>query len=108
MAGGEEDGDYMGDLSLFLLPEDSTPSTKKICSIGKKSTSVPKFKRPKTITWMEKRMLEKERKQREEDEHTMARLESAIPESNIGFRMLQKMGYEPGTALGKEGAGGGG
>lgn len=50
-------------------------------------------------------MIEKERKQREEDEHTMARLEAAIPESNIGFRMLRKMGYEPGKALGKDGFG---
>lgn len=41
----------------------------------------------------------------EEDEKTLANIQSAIPQSNIGFKMLKQMGYTPGSALGKEGSG---
>ncbi|KAI0511891.1 hypothetical protein KFK09_012525 [Dendrobium nobile] len=105
MAGGEEDDDYMGDISLFIPPEDSTLSKKKFTSKESEHPLAPKLKRPKTLSWQEHRQLEKERKQREEDEQTKARLDAAIPESNLGFRMLRQMGYKPGTALGKEGCG---
>ncbi|KAL0919417.1 hypothetical protein M5K25_011511 [Dendrobium thyrsiflorum] len=105
MAGGEEDDDYMGDISLFIPPEDSTLSKKKFTSKANEHPLAPKLKRPKTLSWQEHRKLEKERKQREEDEQTKARLDAAIPESNLGFRMLRQMGYKPGTALGKEGCG---
>lgn len=43
--------------------------------------------------------------QEEEDKQTLANLESAIPQSNIGFKMLKQMGYTPGSTLGKEGSG---
>lgn len=65
----------------------------------------PKPKFPKRLNWQERRRLEKERKQREEDERTRASLEEAIPDSNMGFRMLKMMGYKPGSALGKDGGG---
>ncbi|XP_010928444.1 uncharacterized protein [Elaeis guineensis] len=102
--GGGEDDDYMGDLSLFIPPEDSCSQKKKF---GPKiqSPEAPKPKRPKGISWQEQRRLERERKQREEDERTMAGLEAAIPETNVGFRMLRQMGYTPGSVLGKGGAG---
>jgi len=45
----------------------------------------------------ERRRQERERKQREEDARTMAGLAEAIPESNVGFRMLKQMGYDPGA-----------
>ncbi|RRT74594.1 hypothetical protein B296_00032191 [Ensete ventricosum] len=67
--------------------------------------SKPKPKWPKGLSWQEQRRLERERKQREEDERTRASLESAIPVSNVGFRMLKMMGYKPGSALGKDGGG---
>lgn len=60
---------------------------------------------PKGLSWQERRRLERERKQREEDELTRASLEEAIPDSNMGFRMLKMMGYKPGSALGKDGGG---
>ncbi|XP_020583012.1 G patch domain-containing protein 11 [Phalaenopsis equestris] len=105
MAEGEEDDDYMGDISLFLPPEDSSSSKKKFISKPNEPPFAPKLKRPKTLSWQEHRKFEKERKQREEDEQTKARLDASIPESNLGFRMLRQMGYKPGTALGKEGCG---
>lgn len=62
-------------------------------------------KKPKTQNWQEQRKVERERKQREEDEQTLANIEAPIPQSNIGFRLLKQMGYTPGAALGKEGSG---
>lgn len=49
--------------------------------------------------------MEKERKQQEEDEQTLAKIEAPIPQSNIGFKLLKQMGYIPGSSLGKDGAG---
>lgn len=49
--------------------------------------------------------MEREIKQKEEDERTLAGIQSAIPESNIGFKMLKNMGYSPGSSLGKNGIG---
>lgn len=65
---------------------------------------VPNKKR-KVLNWQERKKLKREQKQIEEDQKTLVNLESAIPESNIGFKMLKQMGYTPGSALGKEGSG---
>lgn len=106
MAGnsGADDDDYMGDLSLFL-PPDPFPSSNKRPGAKVPPPEPPKRKRPKAANWQEQRRLDLERKQREEDQMTQAGLDVAIPASNIGFKMLRQMGYSPGTALGKDGAG---
>lgn len=62
-------------------------------------------KKPKAFNWQEQRRQDRERKQFEEDEQTLARIEAPIPQSNIGFKLLKQMGYTPGAALGKEGSG---
>ncbi|CAL9192362.1 uncharacterized protein LOC135615213 isoform X1 [Musa acuminata AAA Group] len=109
MAGRDGDGgdgdDYMGDLSLFLPAKLDTDKTNKFGSKAKQNQPEPKPKWPKGLSWQEQRRLERERKQREEDERTRASLESEIPASNVGFRMLKMMGYTPGSALGKDGGG---
>lgn len=62
-------------------------------------------KKSKAQNWQEQRKLKRERKQIEEDMQTLENLGSAIPQSNIGFKLLKQMGYTPGSALGKEGSG---
>lgn len=62
-------------------------------------------KKPKFFNWQEQRKLKREKQQHEEDQQTLTNIESAIPQSNIGFKMLRQMGYTPGSALGKEGSG---
>ncbi|KAG9456711.1 hypothetical protein H6P81_001219 [Aristolochia fimbriata] len=100
----EKEEDYMGDLSLFLSPQTSDPPPK---TWKKKSLSLPpsKDKKPKAHNWQEQRKIDRERKQRQEDQQTLEKCESAIPPSNVGFKMLQQMGYKPGSALGRDGIG---
>lgn len=59
----------------------------------------------KPLSWQEQRKLKRQQKQIEEDQQTLSNLESAIPQSNIGFKMLKQMGYSPGSTLGKDGSG---
>lgn len=70
------------------------------------SSSQPSNKKGKVINWQDQKRHEKERKQLEEDQQTLENLKSAIPQSNIGFKLLKQMGYTPGSALGKEGSSG--
>ncbi|KAL0359451.1 UNVERIFIED_CONTAM: hypothetical protein Sangu_0794500 [Sesamum angustifolium] len=107
MAGAEEEDDYMGDLSQFLPPEVSQSSASKGSgpSGGKLVVSNSTSKKSKTQNWQEQRKLKRERRQIEEDMQTLENLGSAIPQSNIGFKLLKQMGYAPGSALGKEGSG---
>ncbi|MCL7039061.1 hypothetical protein MKW94_025033 [Papaver nudicaule] len=104
-----DEDDYMADLSVFLPPETSQQPSKfqlkKKNLISKPPSHEPKNKKSKTLNWQEQRKIDREKKQREEDEKTLTNMESAIPQSNIGFKMLKQMGYNPGSALGKSGSG---
>lgn len=53
----------------------------------------------------EKKKVVQEHGKKAEEVQRKEGLESAIPASNIGFKMLQQMGYTAGTALGKHGQG---
>lgn len=99
-----EDEDYMGDLSKFLPTESSEPSKpKKVANFsGNRTFDSPQ--QPSKKKWKNPK-LDREKKQFEEDQQTLANLETAIPQSNIGFKLLKQMGYTPGSALGKEGSG---
>ncbi|KAK8600703.1 hypothetical protein V6N13_059559 [Hibiscus sabdariffa] len=103
----EEEEDYMGDLSQFLPPETSNSSKLSLKKIPNTNplSSQPSKKKSKKLNWQEQRKLERERKQLEEDEQTLAKIDAPIPQSNIGFKLLKQMGYTPGAALGKEGSG---
>ncbi|KAI4300710.1 hypothetical protein L6164_034055 [Bauhinia variegata] len=108
--GAQEDeggDDYMGDLSRFLPSEafDPPKSLSKEISKSKTPQVNSSKKQLKNFSWQERRKIERERKQQEEDEQTLAKVEAPIPQSNIGFKLLKQMGYNPGSALGKEGSG---
>lgn len=57
------------------------------------------------VSWKEKRKLKEAKKVKTEAEQRQEGLAAAIPSSNIGFKLLQQMGYQPGNALGKHGQG---
>ncbi|XP_071720158.1 uncharacterized protein [Rutidosis leptorrhynchoides] len=107
----DEEDDYMGDLSQFLPSQpqpSSNPPAKKESSIklngsSKTSNIQSSKKRPKPRNWQEQKKLKREMNQVKEDEQTLANLSSAIPQSNIGFKMLKQMGYTPGSSLGGSG-----
>ncbi|XP_059292377.1 uncharacterized protein LOC132045817 [Lycium ferocissimum] len=99
-----EEEDYMADLSHFLPLEASSLPTKPSAKTVSNKPVVSDKKR-KMLNWQERKKLKREQKQIEEDQKTLVNLESAIPESNIGFKMLKQMDYTPGSALGKEGSG---
>ncbi|KAJ8448152.1 hypothetical protein Cgig2_031876 [Carnegiea gigantea] len=100
----EEDEDYMGDLSKFLPTESAEPSKPKKVATFSGNTTFNSSQQPSKKKWKNPK-LDREKKQFEEDQQTLANLETAIPESNIGFKLLRQMGYTPGSALGKEGSG---
>ncbi|CDP20024.1 unnamed protein product [Coffea canephora] len=106
MAEQQEQEDYMGDLSQFLPPPEAThlplKSSSKSVSNARAVVSSSLNKKSKNLNWQERKKLKREQKQIEEDQQTMANVEKAIPQSNIGFKMLKQMGYNPGSALGKE------
>jgi hypothetical protein len=103
----DADENYMGDLSRFLPPSPSSSPPKNLGRRKQPSTQAqaqaqPRAKRGKGVLWQERRRQERERKQREEDARTMVGLAEAIPESNVGFRMLKQMGYDPDSRAGAE------
>lgn len=106
MAEQQEEEDYMGDLSQFLPPPEAShlplKSSSKAVSNDRAVVSSSLNKKSKKLNWQERKRLKREQKQIEEDQQTIANIEKAIPQSNIGFKMLMQMGYTPGSALGKD------
>ncbi|KAM7272131.1 hypothetical protein ACFE04_031345 [Oxalis oulophora] len=106
--GGDDEDDYMGDISMFLPSQETTVTKSSKIPFNKKETLVIESskKKFKAMNWQEKRKLERAKKQQKEDEQTLVNIEAPISQSNIGFKLLKQMGYTPGTSLGKEGTSG--
>ncbi|KAH9307842.1 hypothetical protein KI387_035753, partial [Taxus chinensis] len=98
LMGDGGDADYLGDLSQFLPPDE-------IATLQAKEKENESKGYNRKLNWKEKRKMKKEEQQKEEDEQIKRGYGSAIPSTNIGFKMLQQMGYNPGVALGKHGQG---
>lgn len=96
--------DYMGDISALLPPDDSQkpykrPKLKPYSNLNPD----PKPKPRSSLSWQQRRRLERERQQMEEDKLTASALATAtIPSSNIGFKLLSRMGYNPDDKTAKE------
>lgn len=88
-----------------MTPKGPNFSTGFQVSSSRTIVSSSSNKKAKTLNWQERKKIKREQKQIEEDQQTIANVEKAIPQSNIGFKMLKQMGYTPGSALGKEGSG---
>ncbi|GJP43059.1 hypothetical protein CLOM_g2562 [Closterium sp. NIES-68] len=92
--------DYMGDLSAFLPPEDATKLRDAQLQQQKKQTKQHKAaprQRPddwKRLTWQERRQQVREEKDKAEAAVLAEGLAAPIPPSNIGFKLLQKMGFK--------------
>ncbi|EDO40224.1 predicted protein [Nematostella vectensis] len=95
--GGDEEEDYMSDKFLFGAA-DTRPGLPILKRVAKQYN---KDERHKVLNEKNKIKPIKER-EKEQREQGMA---SAIDNSNVGFALLQKMGYKKGAGLGKEGTG---
>ncbi|KQJ98927.1 G patch domain-containing protein 11 [Brachypodium distachyon] len=94
----DADDDYMGDLSHFLPPSPSSPSRSLGVRKQPPAPAAAQSKRAKGLPWKERRRQERQRIQQEEDARTLAGMAEAIPESNVGFKLLKQMGYDPAAA----------
>ncbi|CAI5459589.1 unnamed protein product [Closterium sp. Yama58-4] len=87
----------MGDLSAFLPPEEAS-SLQDQQQQRKKNTHKPAPRqRPddwKKLTWQERRQHVREEKDKAEAAVLAEGLAAPIPPSNIGFKLLQKMGFK--------------
>lgn len=90
MADVDED-DYMGDLSAFVGEDEVQKMRQSSTSgAGKSKNRDPEHMK---LPWQERRRLKQQEKLKHEEEVRAAGLAAPIPASNIGFKLLQKMGF---------------
>ena len=89
---GEQDDDYMSDLFVSQATDirPGLRGSRKRKNVEFRRTSLAKKKKPKTKGRLEKQL-------RQEG------LDVPIADDNKGYSLLLKMGYKPGTSLGKTG-----
>eukprot|EP00897_Mesotaenium_endlicherianum_P009940 jgi/Mesen1/8975/ME000056S08382 len=95
----EIEPDYMANLDLFI------PGAAE--ALGKEEQGHEELK-PKPqgkMHWKHKRQVKEEQRKQSEDEVLKEGLGTSIPASNIGFKMLAKMGYQAGAPIGRDGQG---
>ena len=93
----DEEDDYMSDKFLLDVPQNNP---------GLSSLLPRRFSRQHKKAEEHRESNERNRKKpvrEREEEHREQGLSVAIDNSNVGFAMLQKMGYKRGMGLGKEG-----
>lgn len=91
--------DYMADVSRFVHAEEfkvSSVSERVTLRFGQKPKFSEKNRKPKA---------EKKDEKKTEESLRQTGLETSISSDNIGFKLLQQMGYKPGKAIGKTGFG---
>nr|CAD1825361.1 unnamed protein product [Ananas comosus var. bracteatus] len=114
--GAEEEDDYMGDLSLFLPPDLSSSSSSSSSTRLVPCPSETRVQGAAPAATGEAE--EAEGAELAGAAAARARAEAAgggrahrggarrgDPETNVGFKLLRRMGFSPGSALGKDGAG---
>jgi hypothetical protein len=87
----DDEPDYMADLSIFGI-SDTAPSLANPKMPGPKKPVQQSVKSPLTID--QKRQQRKERAFQREEQLRQEGMAQAIPQGNIGFKLLQKMGYK--------------
>ncbi|GBG70032.1 hypothetical protein CBR_g4860 [Chara braunii] len=99
--------DYMADISLFVKEDVTAMASKKqkaafLSPSGAALKSTPSARAGNKRQRKAQQRQEKQAKEQlTEDSLRNEGLAAEIPSSNIGFKMLQRMGYQRGEALGK-------
>eukprot|EP00850_Spirogloea_muscicola_P001544 SM000005S17341 [mRNA] locus=s5:1526289:1528495:- [translate_table: standard] len=99
-AGAEEEPDYMADLSLFLPADSGERKLSILLPITALSLPLSPSQQPSSARPVAEARRMPFKPKEKEHELREAGMSTSIPSSNIGFKLLQQMGYQAGQAIG--------